>query len=158
MSRNHDLSYDNLQTIHCDTFSTLLKKRQDTTNHLLDEITSIKNNIKKLIKNKDIVIKSISEDERVYLTKTINDLTISFEELDKLISSLQSITNNYDVQLNKYISMINDPNGNLDHNETKELLSQEDNITVCPNCSISFTYDSKTEKCPFCGSILKPSW
>lgn len=159
MLRDQDIqSYDNLQAIHSDTFSSLLKKRQDTTNTLLDEIISIKNNIKKLIKNKDSVMNSIAEDEKSYLTDTINDLTNSFEELDSLITNLQSITNDYDFELNKYISMINDPKGNLNNNETKELLSQEDNIITCPNCSISFTYDKITEKCPSCGSILNPSW
>ncbi len=159
MSRDQDiLSYDSLQAIHSGTFSSLLKKRQETINNLLNEITFIKNNIKKLIKNKDIVMNSISQDEKSYLTKTIKDLTSSFEELDTFITSLQSITNDYDLELNKYLTMINDPNNNLDNNETKEFLSQEDNVFVCPNCSISFTYDITTEKCPSCGSILNPSW
>ncbi|MCM1989795.1 hypothetical protein [Oceanirhabdus seepicola] len=155
MSKNQDiLSYDSLQAIHSSTFSSLSKRRQDTTNNLLDEITSIKNNIKKLIKNKDIVMNSISEDEKSYLTNTIEDLTNSFQELDTLVTSLQSITNDYDFELNKYISMINDPNGNLDNTATKELLSQEDNVFKCPNCSISFTYDSNTKKCPSCNTTL----
>jgi len=156
MSRDQDiLSYDSLQAIHSGTFSSLLKKRQDTTNNLLDEITLIKSNIKKLIKNKDIVMNSISQDEKSYLTNTIKDLTNSFEEIDTLITNLQSITNDYDFQLNKYISMINDPKSSLNNIETKELLSQEDNIFKCPNCSISFTCDTTTKKCPSCSTTIK---
>ena len=155
MLRNHDnLTYDDLQNIHSSTFSKLSKRQQDTTNDLLDEILLIKNNINKLIKRKEVILSSISEEEKIFLLDTIKDLTKSFEELDTLMTNLQSLTYDHSLELDKLISILNDPNNNLNQSETRDLLSQEDIIYLCPNCSISFTCDSQEKKCPSCGIIL----
>lgn len=150
---NAAVTYDNIDHIHSDEIGTFLVERHKVTEGLFGEIHSIRRNLKKLISDKEAVISSLMSDERVYVTQTINELTSSFEELDSLIEKLQSITNSYDNELSKYLSLVNDT-GNIEQHESDELISHEKEVITCPHCSISFTATSNSVICPSCNRHL----